>query len=115
MPGLKRWTTKHGVKKILCGSPQTVCLTCRKKAENPCQWCGSRTFGVGIDFRTPKKTDRKAWEIVEILCRGGFNFSEFDGSYDRRTRYPKTAEAARKLVEKENTWFNRWSKVIKSL
>ena len=68
-----------------------VCFACRKTwapaavryARNcprvlpesrPCPDCGKPLIGLGLTFKPPKQTDRRAWRKLEAATRAGNRF-----------------------------------------
>lgn len=69
-----------------------VCFSCRKawapatiksrrhaglgvrKSRRPCPDCGGSTIGLGLAFKPPKQTDRRAWRKLEAAARAGNRF-----------------------------------------
>ena len=62
---------------------KVACLTCHKSfnislgddhtPEN-CPDCGNKLAIFNHTFRPPKKTDIKAWNVIEFLYKNGFNY-----------------------------------------
>lgn len=40
-----------------------------------CPECGEPMAAMGLDFRAPKRQDKEAWQIVELLYQHGFRFA----------------------------------------
>ncbi|UTW62343.1 hypothetical protein KFE98_20450 [bacterium SCSIO 12741] len=60
-------------------------------------------------FRPPKKTDKKAWEVVKYLVAHGFAFQHifqegksdyYKTSTDNYVKWPKTLKEAEEFIEK---------------
>jgi len=96
-----------------------VCLTCYR-VENlgtdlsnlkigRCPLCSNPLIFVNHNFKPPKKTDKKKWELVKFLIFNGFPFqhiyNEGRSEYyltqsDNYIKYPKTLEEAKEFVVK---------------
>jgi hypothetical protein len=40
----------------------------------PCPDCGKPLIGLGLTFKPPKQTDRRAWRKLEAAARAGNRF-----------------------------------------
>lgn len=89
-----------------------VCLDCRKsfKRKIPvqvCPECKNEVYSLHSNFKPPKSTDTKGWELVRFLIFKGFDFSGWvqraDGKEPwaaSRPGYPKTMNEAEDFVKK---------------
>jgi hypothetical protein len=89
-----------------------ICLQCKKSFKRPrpvfrCPECHETTYRVHPNFRAPKATARKEWEVVELLVRNGFDFSGWVRKKDapgptlQRPGYPRTLRDAHEFM---STW-----------
>lgn len=40
-----------------------------------CPDCSKPMIDMGLDFKSPRKTDLEAWKILELLAKNGFTFN----------------------------------------
>ena len=95
---------------------KAVCLECYR-VENlglnldveKCPLCSNQMVFINHNFRPPKKTDKKKWELVKFLISEGFPFhhvyQEGKSEYlktelDNYVNYPKTLQEAKEFVIK---------------
>ncbi len=95
---------------------KAVCLKCYR-VENlglnldveECPLCSNQMVFINHNFRPPKKTDKKKWELVKFLISEGFPFhhvyqegkSEYSkNESDNYVNYPKTLQEAKEFVIK---------------
>jgi len=45
-----------------------------RKARRPCPDCGGAPIGLGLAFKPPNQTDRRAWRKLEAAARAGNRF-----------------------------------------
>ena len=75
----------------------------------PCPKCGKPMLLLPHSFRPPKKTDEKAWQLVNYLIQNGFRYQhiyqegsdEYHGKItDNYISYPKNLRDAKEFVQK---------------
>lgn len=96
-----------------------VCLQCHR-VENlgtdltylhigHCPLCSNKMIFVNHNFKPPKKTEKKKWEVVKFLISNGFPFHHiyqegksdyYKTSTNNYIKYPKTMEEAKAFVIK---------------
>jgi rRNA maturation protein Nop10 len=87
-----------------------VCLNCRK-ANNidiynlhipeMCNECGDKVTLYPHLFQPPKKSDLKAWKIVQFLFDNGFIYYHIRNEADTSTvQYPRTMLEAKEFIVK---------------
>lgn len=55
--------------------PRQACKKIGARASRrPCPDCGQPTIGLGLAFKPPKQTDRRAWRKLEAAARAGNKF-----------------------------------------
>jgi DNA-directed RNA polymerase subunit RPC12/RpoP len=69
------------------------CLACRETRKRvvtstreapdklTCPTCGSEAYWMSHKFRSPRKTDVRAWAVVDRLVRNGFRYIPVEESY----------------------------------
>ena len=45
-----------------------------RRKRRPCPDCGQPTIGLGLAFKPPKQTDRRAWRELQAAARAGNKF-----------------------------------------
>lgn len=98
---------------------KVVCLNCYR-VENLgtdltnlkigyCLLCSKKMIFVNHNFRPPKKTEYKKWEVVKFLISEGFPFQHiyqegksdyYKTSSDNYVKYPKTMQEAEEFINK---------------
>lgn len=106
---------------------KNVCLSCRISfseggdynlfnKERECPECKRRMIFVNQKFKPPKKTDTKAWKVVELLLENSFVFQSVYEKEDKvwiPVKYPKTLEEAQEFVKKYEFLPNNHSFIVK--
>jgi hypothetical protein len=63
------------INRFMTSEQQTAAIrmTCSRDeaTERKCPDCGGVTFRMGIDFKTPRNSDARAWAAVEKYIRAG--------------------------------------------
>ena len=87
-----------------------ICLHCRKSFKKPratpaCPECGGSTHRVHSNFRAPRTSAERDWELVAFLVHRGYDFSGWvrpRGGSDailERPGYPKNLREADEFVQ----------------
>ena len=66
-----------------------TCFNCRKtynREHARCPHCGNEVNFMGKYFKPPKSNKDKEWEAIELLIKGGFQFSAMTGEVPRHPR-----------------------------
>lgn len=107
--------------------PHYACFACRKafrrrlRADQPhlgsrpdrparCPQCGLLMASMGLDFKPPRQTDEKAWELVGKLWEVGVTFHSCGcGGPGYRPREPRAyQEFLRSTLEDYRQQLKRW-------
>lgn len=69
-----------------------------------CPECSSEMFLVSHNFKPPKKTDTKKWNVAKFLIEKGFNYDHLyekteKGVYTQLGKYPENMKDAEALVK----------------
>jgi predicted amidophosphoribosyltransferase len=84
-----------------------VCFKCKKSFKKPrsdesrhCPECGCPLTELSRKFKTPKKDDAAAWEVVEFVVSTGFRYQSIHIDNGQLAKYPSNMNEAIEFVSK---------------